>query len=88
MKLQKLGFTGTGAENAMHALTLAFVLGLTFNVAGFCAYAGAKPNRHTRKVLNDLVKEGALCKAKRLGDDGHLRMEYYAQKTARLTGLL
>lgn len=88
MKLLKLTFTGHQAELAAHALMLAFVMGLTFDVRAFCAYTQAKPNRHTRRVLNQLATLGVLFKAKALDDDGHYRMQYTAHRTKPLKGSL
>jgi len=67
-----------------HAVELAYIEGASFTVQSFCARYGFKDNRHTRRVLNDLWKSGRLARHKTLYDDGHYRMVYAAQKTARL----
>lgn len=67
-----------------YAIDLAYVEGVTFTIKGFCRRYGFKDNRHTRKMLNDLAKEGRLLKAKVKFSDGHYRMTYSAQKTKRM----
>lgn len=66
------------------ALRMAFAWGESFTVQAFCTRNFAKVNRHTRAVLNAMVKEGLLAKHKTLFNDGHYRMVYCAQKTPRL----
>jgi hypothetical protein len=65
---------------------IAYIEGKSFTVQSFCARLGHKPNRHTRRVLNELARNGQLTKHKTLYEDGHYRMVYAAQKTARMTG--
>lgn len=80
----KCNIPATGLIVWYAALDLAFVRGLTFTVQGFCAATGLKDNRHTRKHLKEMVRAGYLTTAKRLHDDGHYRVSYFAQKTARV----
>jgi hypothetical protein len=79
----KVEIPTTGLEVWYAALDLAWTRGLTFTVAAFCAAAGLKDNRHTRRHLKAMVKAGKLIAVKSLGDDGHYRMHYSAQRTAR-----
>jgi len=68
-------------------MVLAFADGVSFTVDGFCARFGYKPNRHTRKVLNQMAASSLLTKHKTLYEDGHYRMVYAARKTAGIPGL-
>jgi hypothetical protein len=87
MHAQSFAYSPLQFRQAYHAMVLAFAQGASFTVAGFCACFKYKPNRHTRKVLNQMAAAGLLTKHKTLFDDGHYRMVYAAQKTARMTGL-
>lgn len=71
--------TGNQCVIAFMALDRAWVQGLSFSVRGFCEACKAPENRHTRKVLNTLVKNGRLTAHRTLFDDGHYRMVYSAQ---------
>lgn len=84
MKPPKLSYTGHAAELAVHALMLAWVLGGTFTVEGFAAYAHVPPNRHTRALLRTMVADGILTRGKKRGTGKGRPMIYEAQKTARL----
>lgn len=53
----------------------------TFTIAGFCKTTGHKDNRHTRRMINGLVRLGLVFRAKQLFTDGHYRMMYANQKT-------
>jgi hypothetical protein len=66
------------------AINLTFIQGRTFTFAAFCQQTGFKPNRHTRRELDNLVRDGYLLKLKALFSDGHYRMVYAAQKTYSL----
>lgn len=83
MKFKLTRYQDLKAEQAFHAMVAAFSDGLTFTVQGFCARYGYKDNRHTRAVLNQMVKDGLLAKHKAMFDDGHYRYQYTAQLTKR-----
>jgi len=84
MHAQSSAYTPLQFQQAYHAMVLAHADCATFTVASFCARFGYKPNRHTRKVLNQMAGSGLLCKHKTLFEDGHYRMAYCAEKTPRL----
>jgi len=69
------------------AIYQAYVFGTSFTVEALCKKYGLKPNRHTRRALNEMVKADVLYKAKRLFEDGHYRMVYAGQFTKRWEGL-
>jgi len=87
MLAQSSAYTPLQFQQAYHAMVLAYADCAAFTVSSFCAKFGYKPNRHTRKVLNQMAGAGLLYKHRILYNDGHYRMVYAAQKTAKLPGL-
>jgi len=69
------------------AMKLAYHENASFTVEAFATRQQFVVNRHLRRVLNQMAREGLLAKHKTLYDDGHYRMVYAAEKTARLNGL-
>jgi len=63
---------------ALAALVWAYKKQFAFTVNCFCEGNDFKVNRHTRNVLNYMVRTGVLLKSKKLGDDGHYRTLYSA----------
>lgn len=74
-------------EIEFRALAAAYVRHETFTVYGFCERYGFKPNRHTRRILNDFARAGLLLRYKTLFEDGHYRMAYCANGTKPMPGM-
>lgn len=66
----------TNYEMAFHAMLLAYADKKAFTVQGFCERFTWPVNRHTRGLLNNLVKWGVLQRKKCRRHDGKLVMVY------------
>jgi hypothetical protein len=87
MKVEVWGYTHKDLAVGFCAMMAAFHENASFTVEAFCKKYSFKPNRHTRRALNEMVADGILTKHKTLYNDGHYRMVYAAQKTARTSAL-
>jgi len=79
----KKQFPSTPHQTAMFVEVVRLVLreGRTMTLQSFCAVTGYKPNHHTKRFLERMVKEEFITSFNVKFSDGYTRRVYCAQNT-------